>query len=98
MNSPFSGKKSKSDLDHNKAAGVFYFSDEDKLVSCKSLLEQGWYTHHIDKLPSVVSYCEPPVLETQQAPNCQATPPEDVFSDSELLQMSIKLRKFARNH
>ena len=63
------------------------------MSSCKSLLELGLYAHHIDKVPPVLAYCEPPVLETQQVQNCQPTPPEDVLSDSELLQIVHKAKE-----
>ena len=66
----------KNSRDRNKTSGIFYFSDEAKLVSCKPLLESGHYTHPIDSGQTAVSYCDPPVIETKQTQNCETTPPQ----------------------
>ena len=76
--------------DRNKAQGIFYFSDESKLVSCKPLLESGLYTHHIDTGQTAVSYSDPPVRETKQVQNCEPTPTDEVFSNSELMKIVEK--------
>ena len=65
MNSPCAGKNTDRKQDRNETVGVVHFSDELKLSSCKSVLEQGLFTHHVDKVPPIVVYCERPVLETQ---------------------------------
>ena len=80
----------KNSRDRNKASGIFYFSDEAKLVSCKLLLESGHYTHHIDTEQTAVSYCDPPVIETKQTQNCEPTPLDEVFSNKELMQIVEK--------
>ena len=66
----------KTSQDRNKVSGIFYFSDEARLVSCKPLLQSGHYTHHIDTGQTAVSYCDPPVIETKQVQNCEPTPPD----------------------
>ena len=47
-------------------------------------------TYHIEAVQPLVSYCGPPVLETKQTQNCEPTPPDEVFSNSELMQMLKK--------
>ena len=76
--------------DRNKAQGIFYFSDEAKLVSCKPLLESGHYIYHIDTGQTAVSYCDPPVIETKQTQNCEPIPVVEVFSNNELMRI-VKL-------
>ena len=38
----------------------------------------------------VVSYCNPPILGTRQVQNCELTPPDEVFSNNELIQVVKK--------
>ena len=45
----------KNSRDRSKASGIFYFSDEAKLlVSCQPLLELGHYIHHNKELMQIV--------------------------------------------
>ena len=76
--------------DRNSAQGIFYFSDESKLVSCKPLLQSGLYTHHIDPGQVAVTYSDPPVRETKQVQNCEPTPADQVFSNSDLMKIGDK--------
>ena len=76
--------------DRNKAQGIFYFSDESKLVSCKPLLESGHYTHHIDTGQTSVSYSDPSDRETNQTQNCEPTPADELFSNNELMRIVKK--------
>ena len=62
----------------------------------KSVLDQGYYSHHIDRLPSVVASCDPPILETCQVQNCDRTPDEEIFSDGELLEIIHKADEVQR--
>ena len=76
--------------DRNSAQGIFYFTDESKLVSCKPLLQSGLYTHHIDPGQTAVTYSDPPVRETKQVQNCEPTPADQVFSNSDLIKIVDK--------
>ena len=80
----------KNSWDKNKASGIFYFADESNLVECKPLLEAGHYTHHIDTGHTTVSYSDPLVRNSDQVKNCDPTPPDQVFSNDDLLQIVKK--------
>ena len=60
------------------------------------MFELGLYTHHVDKVPPIFAYCEPPVLERQQAQNCQPTPSDDIFTDNDLLYIVHKAEEIQR--
>ena len=76
--------------DRNSAQGIFYFSDQSKFVSCKPLLQSGLYTHHIDPGTIAVTYSDPAVRESKQVKNCDPTPADQVFSNSDLIKIVDK--------
>ena len=74
----------------NRATGIFYFTDEAKLVSCRTLLDTNRYTYHMEQDNKPVELSEPPPRESGQVKNCNATPVEFVFTDTELAKIVSK--------
>ena len=74
----------------SRASGIFYFSDEDKLVSCQTLIETNRYTHHVVQGNEPVTLSRPPPRVSGQVKNCEATPAKFVFTDNELVEIVSK--------
>ena len=81
----------------NRLAGIFYFSDESKLISCQKLLETNQYTYHMDQGNKPTALSEPPPREHIQVKNCDATPTKFVFSDTELTEIVSKAQILREN-
>ena len=79
----------------SKASGIFYFTDESNLVTCQPLLEANLYTHHVDSGDEPVPFSEPPARVTDQVKNCDPTPVEHVFTNSELVEIVERAKIFA---